>query len=126
MSNPVKLYHREMHEKIGFFANWLPGDPLEIGAIGVLADGRFRRESSLRELTIPCKESDAGYPQELHYTSSSGVKISTSAQASVVATGNAEVAIEFSQEGAFIFQAVGLRARQLENRSVVTSGVLQA
>jgi hypothetical protein len=58
MSNPVKLYHREMHEKIGFFANWLPGDPLAIGAIGVLADGQFRQESSLQELKIPCKESD--------------------------------------------------------------------
>jgi len=22
MANPVRLYHREMHEKVGFFANW--------------------------------------------------------------------------------------------------------
>jgi hypothetical protein len=86
--------------------NWLPGDPLEIGAIGVLKDGRFRRESSLKELKIPCEESEAGYPQNLHYTSNSGVKISTSAEASAVETANAEVAIEFSQQGAFIFQAV--------------------
>ncbi len=126
MPNPVKLYHREMHERVGFFANWLPGDPLEIGAIGVLTDGRFRRESSLRELKIACDESDPGNPQNLHYTSSSGVKIKTSGQASAVATADAEVAIEFSQQGAFIFQAVGLRGRQIENRTAVARGVLQA
>jgi len=126
MANPVKLYHREMHEKVGFFANWLPGDPLEIGAIGVLTDGRFRKESSLKELKIACQESDPGYPQDLHYTSNSGVKISTSGQASAVATASAEVAIEFSQQGAFVFQAVGLRGRQLENRAAVARGVLQA
>jgi len=34
-------------------------------------------------------------------TRCSGVKISTCAQASVVATGNAEVAIEFSQRPSF-------------------------
>jgi hypothetical protein len=126
MSNPVKLYHREMHEKIGFFANWLPGDPIEIGAIGVLVDGRFRQESSLVELQIPFNESAPGYPQDLRYTSSSGVKVSTSAEGSIAATASAEVSIEFSEEGAFIFQAAGLRARQLDNRSTVTRGVLEA
>lgn len=126
MANPVRFYHREMHEKVGFFANWLPGDPLEIGAIGVLRDGRFRKESSLRDLKISCHEGEPGYPQDLHYTSSSGVKISSSAQASAVATANAEVAIEFSQEGAFIFQAVGLRSHQIENRAAVARGILRA
>jgi hypothetical protein len=126
MSNPVRLYHREMHKQIGFFANWLPGDPIAIGAIGVLADGRFRQESSLSELDIPCKESEPGFPQDVGYTSSSGVKLNTSAQGSVAATAKAEISIEFSENGAFIFQAIGLRGRQLANRASVTKAILEA
>lgn len=34
MASPVQRYQQEMHENIGFFATWLPGDLLELGDIG--------------------------------------------------------------------------------------------
>ncbi|MHB9833275.1 hypothetical protein Q8F57_000390 [Paraburkholderia terrae] len=126
MSNPVNLYLSEMYKKVGFFANWLPGDPIDIGAIGVLTGGRFRQESSLGDLKIPFKENDSGFPQDLRYTSSSGVSVSTSEKVAVAATATAEVSIEFSQQGAFLFHASGLRKRQFEKRTVITRAVLDA
>jgi hypothetical protein len=54
MASPVKLYQQEMHSNLGFFANWLPGDPIEVGDVGVLESGRFRRVVSLEDLGIGC------------------------------------------------------------------------
>ena len=36
MASPVKTYQSEMHDKLGFFATWLPGDHVELGDVGVL------------------------------------------------------------------------------------------
>jgi hypothetical protein len=126
MPSPVKLYQREMHERIGFFANWLPGDPIEIGAIGVLTNGQFRQQTSLKDLGIPCLESPAGHRQDLRYTSSSGVRIGTTTIARIAQAATAGLSIEFSEEGAFIFQAIGLRQRRIADRARVARDVLAA
>jgi hypothetical protein len=52
MASPVRRYQQEMHENIGFFATWLPGDLLELGDIGILVNGSFRKLSSLWALGI--------------------------------------------------------------------------
>ena len=39
---PVRTYREEMHGNLGFFASWLPADPVDVGDIGVLEGGRFR------------------------------------------------------------------------------------
>ena len=41
MANPVKRYQQEMHNKVGFFATWLPGNLIQPGDFGVLKEAGF-------------------------------------------------------------------------------------
>src|SRR3954468_16007120 len=76
VGSPVRLYQQELHDKLGFFANWLPGDPLNVGDAGVLEGGRFRRVASLEELGVPCQlEPTVQTRQDLQFRSSKGLKL---------------------------------------------------
>jgi hypothetical protein len=125
MASPVKLYQNEMHNNLGFFATWFPGDPMEIGDAGVLVGGRFRRESSLRDLGIAF-EVEAGAPrQSVQYTSTQGTTIKTTGNAS--GTGiKGEVSIAFARAGAFVFQVSSLRPMRISNQGQVAEQVLNA
>src|SRR5262245_51278402 len=113
MASPVMLYHQEMHNNLGFFATWLPGDPIEIGDVGVLENGRFRPMTSLKEFGIACDISTSQSAQNVHYTSRQGTKIATSSGAAATAIAKAEITIEFSRQGAFVFNASPLRPQRL-------------
>jgi hypothetical protein len=126
MASPVKLYQREMHSNLGFFATWLPGDPIEIGDVGLLEAGRFRRSTSLKELGIPCEVSIGSTRQDLQLTSTQGTKMTTSAGADMPTLVKAEVKIEFSRTGAFIFNASTLRPQRIVNQSTVTEATMNA
>ena len=126
MASPVKLYQREMHDNLGFFANWLPGDPIAIGDAGVLEAGRFRRVASLAELKIPFKVSRAGATQDVQYTSTHGTRLATSAGATAAVLAQAEITIEFSRAGAFVFHASGLRPHRIANRSEIAEKLVDA
>lgn len=126
MGSPVKLYHQEMHDNLGFFATWLPGDALDVGDVGVLEGGRFRRMASLKELGIACEVSARQVNQDVQYTSTHGTKITASAGAAAATVAKTEISIEFSQQGAFVFHASRLRPQQLENRTAVADSVVRA
>lgn len=127
MSTPVKVYQEEMHSNLGFFANWLPADPIEVGAIGEIKGGRFRQAASLTDLKIGFDLSEESSPHPLKYQSTSGTDVLLGGAASAgEALLDAEVRIEFSQEGAFLFEATGVRQVQIQNRFEVASKVLKA
>jgi len=127
MVSPVHRYQREMHDNIGFFATWLPGDLLELGDIGTLKDGTFRKRSSFRELGIKCQESMRGASQNLQYTSKSGTTFSV--DSSIAAPKPLDIAaaikVEFSSEGSFLFHAMNVRNRRLENNASLTEAMLE-
>jgi hypothetical protein len=126
MASPVKLYQKEMHDNLGFFATWLPGDPIEVGDAGVLKNGTFRRVGSLAELGIPFDVSDGSTTQDVQYTSTSGTKVAFSAGANAAGVAKAEITIDFSRAGAFVFHASGLRTCRLVNRMDVARRLLAA
>jgi hypothetical protein len=126
MASPVKVYQKEMHENIGFFATWLPGDRIEVGDAGILEAGRFRRMASLQELGISIGAKAGGRTQELRYTSSSGTSLAVDGGADAVGVVKARVTIEFSRIGAFLFHASRLQARMLENRLGVAEQLVLA
>lgn len=125
MASPVGLYQQEMHDKMGFFATWLPGDPIDIGDVGVLENGRFRRMTSLREVGIGCEVSTGQSTQTVQYTSRRGTKVTTSVGAAVPMVAKAEITIEFSREGAFVFNASNLSPQRLENRMAVAEQIVK-
>ena len=126
MASPVKIYQSEMHHNLGFYATWLPGDPIEIGDVGVLLDGRFRRLTSLTDLGISYDLSTAGTPQTVQYTSAKGTKVGAATSASVAGIAGVEINIEFSADGAFVFHATGLQASRLQELPAVGENVLAA
>ena len=126
MPSPVRLYQSEMHDNLGFYANWLPGDDLAVGDVGTVRDGRFRRETSLTELGVECRVQPGGVPQNVEYTSTQGIKITPSGEAAVAANLKAEIAIDFSREGAFVFHAFDLQANRLANPAGVGAGIVSA
>ncbi|MBN8487162.1 MAG: hypothetical protein J0M20_05480 [Burkholderiales bacterium] len=124
MGSPVKTYQTEMYENFGFFATWLPGDPIEVGDVGVFEEGRFRREARLSDFQIPCQVEVADNASDVQFTSRNGVQLSTSAGASAGAVGELRMSIQFTGDGAFLFHASGLKVHRLGNRPEVTAAVL--
>ncbi len=127
MASPVKRYQQEMHDNIGFFATWLPGDLLELGDIGTLKDGAFRKLSSFRELEIEYQASTLGASQNLQYTSKGGTafSIDSSVAAPKPLDISAVIKVEFSSEGSFLFHASNVRNRRLENIAHLTGAILE-
>lgn len=126
MASPVKLYQQEMHDNLGFFPTWFPSDMIEIGDVGLLTDGRFRKMSSLKELGISFGVTPQASKQNVQYSSTKGTTIKPSAGASMPGVAKAELGINFSTEGAFVFHANGLRQRQIENRGPISEAIIMA
>jgi hypothetical protein len=128
MASPVQTYQRELHDNLGFFATWLPGDLLELGDIGILKDGRFRKESSLQDLGVNCQASPLGPIQNLQYSSKSGTSVSIDTSASA-APGpvdvSAKIDVAFSLDGSFLFHASNVRNRRLENSTLLADSLLE-
>jgi hypothetical protein len=118
MASAAQRYQEEIHDRLGFFATWLPGDPIEIGDVGVLQGGRFRRATSLRELGVAFKLESVGVPQDFLYSSTRGTGVAFSAGADA-AVAEAEVRVEFSGVGSFVFHASGLRPQRIENPAAI-------
>lgn len=126
MATPVRLYQHEMHENLGFFATWLPNDSIEIGDVGILEGGRFRRMTSLQELGITANVGEGRAKSDVQYSSTQGTKIETSTAGQAVGLAKAEISVEFSRQGAFLFQASRLQPRELVNRAEVSAKILEA
>jgi hypothetical protein len=124
MASPARRYQGEMHDKLGFFATWLPADPIEVGDIGLLEGGRFRRITSLRELGVTCTTETGAVSQDLQYTSTHGTSMTSSAGADAAVV-EAEISIKFSKAGAFVFHASGLRMHRIETPAAVGMELLR-
>jgi hypothetical protein len=116
MATANAIYQKELHDKLGFFATWLPGDAIALGDIGVLQAGRFRKQTSLAELNIAEEAGPVGVARNVQYASTSGMKVSLAGEGQIASVASAEVQLEFSHQGAFVFHAMGLREQKLENR----------
>jgi hypothetical protein len=125
MASPVKLYQKQMHNNVGFFATWLPSSTLELGDLGVLEAGRFRRVGSLAELGISIGSVRESNPENMSYSAWAEKKTATSAGAgTAVPIAKAELAIQFSQQGGYVFEAVAIRNVEIADRLNLTRAIL--
>jgi hypothetical protein len=127
MASPVKLYHQEMHKNVGYFATWLPASIIELGDIGVLEAGRFRRVGSLQELNMRHSRVREGTPENMSYSAAAKRSESASAGAStVVPVAKGELAIQFTSQGGFVFDAAGMRNIEIADRLALAEDILKA
>ena len=128
MGSPVKLYQTEMHKQVGQFATWLPNGIVELGDIGVLSDGRFTTQGSLKELGIPEPEVREGAAGDVSYSAAAVRSFNASAAAGVDAaavSGEGELALSFLQQGGFVFEAKRLKKLEIANRLAITQAILE-
>jgi len=127
MASPVKLYQQEMHNNLGFFATWLPSTAIALGDIGVLEGGRFRRVASLNELGIGQPDVREGTAENVSYSASAtrSDKISAST-GTPVPLANGELAITFTSEGGYVFEAIQLKQLEVADRLTLASRLLEA
>jgi len=116
-----------MHNNVGYFATWLPANTVKLGDFGVVEGGAFRRLGSLSELGIPNSDIRESRPQDMSYSASAKRTTGTSAGIGVVAPNvKAEVSIEFSSAGGYIFEAVGVRSIEIADRLATGERILDA
>jgi hypothetical protein len=125
MASPVRLYQSEIYNKFSCFATWLPGDQIEVGDVGIIEGGRFRRRATLEELGIPCKPIPGETTNSIRFESSRGAKIEKTAGAVVQQVAQLGVSIVFSRKGAFVFHASNLRHHRLDDPATVADGVVK-
>ncbi len=126
MPSPVKLYHQEMQKNLGFFATWLPGDLMRLGDIGVLRDGRFEKQGSLKEIGIAFAVAKAGAVQDVSYSAAAEKRIAASADAEAAAFARTNIHLRFSSEGGFIFDALGMQPLEFKEPMKMAESIVGA
>ena len=110
---------------------WLPGDRIDIGDVGVLEGGRFRRATNLTDLNVDFQLDVPGVPQPLRYSSTKQTTIWLGGGASIqdpsasVASVEARVDMEFGDEGAFVFHADGIQQLRMRDRGSVDEQIVE-
>ncbi len=112
MASPAEIYVNGIRKKIKtYYAAWLPNEELLLGDVGVISDNFFTRVTSLKKLGIDFEERKDLDPTSIDLVSDSGVGISfkvageVSSMAPNIPQGEAGVAVEFTENGAFVFNA---------------------
>jgi hypothetical protein len=111
-----RQYTREMYEKFGYFATWLPNVRLKLGDVGVVKERAFEPASSLEKLGIAFDTDCDRQPADVDYTSSDAVSIETKVSGAVhdpAAMADGNISISFSRADAVVFQASGCVASKI-------------
>jgi hypothetical protein len=109
MTAPYRRYTRELSQRAGYRATWLPNAPLRLGDVGVLDGESFDARTSLGALGIASKQR-SGPPGDLRFSSDDGVKVLFDLPGEPAAA-----RVEFESQGAFLFQAAGCVETQLDD-----------
>src|SRR5437899_12032034 len=108
-----RQYAREMNEKFGYFATWLPNVRVKLGDVGLVREHVFEPVSSLEQMGIAFGIDRDRQTADFDYTSSDAVSIDTKVSGAVhdlaAATASADgtISISFSRADAVVFQASG-------------------
>jgi hypothetical protein len=120
-------YLEELRSALGLYPNWLPGDPLELGAFGTLVRGRFVADGRLADLGIEVVPVHHAQPQPVK--EHRGMKFRASSKTEAKAGSiDAElgVEVEAAREYAWAFAARGMTKVEIQNIHEVRRLVLEA
>ena len=130
MAGVSKLCVNEMYDRFAYLATWLPNSKLKLGDVGIQDGGSFKRMTSLKKLGVPFNVRVGKTPMDFSYTSQSGISVKTKlagelAAGTTLPLGKAGLVVEFSKEGAFLFQAVGCLVDEFEDRATVGKTIIK-
>ena len=93
----------------------------------MLDAGRFRLTGSLKELGIRNPGIREGTPENMSYSSSARKSEGASASANAgPSVAKAEVSIQFTSQGGFVFEAIGMQNMEFAERLALANEILKA
>jgi hypothetical protein len=130
MAAANKLYVQGIYKRFGYWGTWLPNMRLALGDIGIQQAGVFKRLTSMRKLKLSFKTRVGKKPVDFTHTSESGITLRAKAAGEVVAgmtlpLDQAGIQVEFSRQGAFLFQAIGCFIDEIENRNELGQSIIK-
>lgn len=128
MASPHHQYTKSLAKRFGYYANWFPGTPRELGDFGVFDDKyTFRKVGNLSDLGIDIQVQKDDSPDNISHQSEKGVEvdIGLGGEGNAGAAGQVEAKIgfKFSKAGAFVFKADGVRFNSIKNIFEVSSKI---
>jgi hypothetical protein len=100
-------YGSEIRRNLSYFAAWLPGEAISPGDVGIVKNGLFNRETSLKalfpDLSFDVVPNDAPHPS--HFFSKNCVVGKLKAKGKAVGQGKASLTIDFNAKGGVVFDA---------------------
>lgn len=123
----VRTIQKKINELTsGLFATWMPDDRATIGDYGQLRDGRLNRHANLNDRGIPIEEYvHSGSDPSFKYSDGVLFRGSAAAAADGAVAGSAEVDINFTKEGAFVYHSQGAEYRKINNRDEVFAALIK-
>lgn len=130
MGSASKLYLKGIYNRFSYLATWLPNANLRLGDVGLQQGDAFKQMTTLTDLGIPFRMRKGANTIDFTYTSESGVTVKTKAAGEVAAgtslpLGQAGISIQFSREGAFLFQAVGCSIEEIDDKVALGQAVIK-
>ena len=131
MAGPRDQYLREMHERFGYLATWIPTIRIQLGDVGVIRGHEYSRVTTLKEENIDFDTRSDKNTSDLQYFSSDSVSIQLEGKSSLAgaiailgeaATG---ITIEFQRANAVLFQASGCHSSAILNQDKLARQILE-
>jgi hypothetical protein len=131
MAAASKMYVKGMFQRFSYLAAWLPNTTLRLGDVGLQRGQEFKQMTTLGDLGISFRVRTGASPVDFTYTSQSGVSVKpkVAAQAgagAMLPSAQAGISIEFSEDGAFLFHAVGCSVDEIEDKEALGRAVIAA
>lgn len=121
-------YLKALYRRFRLLGAWPPNQRVEVGEIGVLERGAFRRVSTLHHLKIPFQVVSSSQQGALEYSEESELDVLTDAGAAARLGRDApelELRVRFPKEGGFLFSAEGVVEWRVEDSLSIEQAVLR-
>ncbi|MEG8048990.1 hypothetical protein QP178_03475 [Sphingomonas aurantiaca] len=103
----------------GLFANWMPGDAVEVGDFGTVVDCQFNRLGSIRDYGADFEVTEAlAGNTELEYKDKLNVSINALGSAAAGKNQGAKVKLDLTDKGSFLYHLSNIRQRRPANTKV--------
>ncbi|MEO3753630.1 hypothetical protein [Streptomyces sp. B6B3] len=122
-------YTKELRERFGYSATWVPTLQIGLGDVGRMAGHRFERLGELADFGVHFETRPSKTMGTIAYASSGGVEVTVSGTASAASgpwdvPAGAAMSIRFSREGAVWFQAEACVAEAIEDLLALEEQIL--
>lgn len=124
-----RSYLSALYRRFQLLGAWPPNQRVEVGEVGVIEGGAFRRRTTLGNLGIPFTASSTGQVGDLDYSEGAEIRSNNDTNAGLLVGGGAPrvgVAVKLDHEGAFVFNALGVLEWRLDDVIAVERHVLAA